>query len=326
MAAPLENPEVDLTLLTAARTLGAGLAFIGAWFALILWNHSASPVLEKLSGIGFGGVWGHGAIHPLRFLHDVDHVVKNFLTGVMAGCERAMVHSFGALLWAFYDLAFTIVKLAYDANTAIDNVWHNLSAHVTKVITHTVVRPVARVVRTTVAVTRAQFGHLTHRVDTLAARVAHLTATAGHAIAQPFPRIGHLEREVANDAKRLGKLEKRIAGTALTALVVGALAKLGLNWIRCNAAKSLHRKRGCNLWNMMDDLFGLFLDVAVLANICQVIPWLEEGFSAVASPLIGKIAAAGAGLCDASYAKGAQIEPPVLHVPAADGTLYLPGV
>ena len=322
----LENPEVDLELLSATRMFGAVVALVGAWFGKVLFDHSAAPLMRKLGAISLPSIAGIGGGHPFGFLATAANDVDHFLTGVVAGCERAIVHSFGAMLWAFYDMAFSLVKLAYDTNTAIDNVWHRLTTDIPKVVTHTIVKPIATTVRTTVAITKAQFNHLTHRVDTIAARIAHLTVATGHAIAQPFPRIGRLEKEAANTAKRVGKLEKRLGSTALAALVVGVLAKMGLGWIRCNAANALHKKRGCNLWNMMDDLFGLFLDVAVIANICQVIPWLEEGFSLVATPVIGELAAVGAGLCDASYAGLGPIEPPALHVPPVDGTLYVVGV
>ena len=273
MTAPLENPEVDLTLLLAARTLGAAISFAGAWFAWIIWNHSASPVLEKLAGIGIKFVG-----HPFGFLHGVNQSVKNFLTGVMAGTERAMVHALDALLWKFADIAAWGIKLAYNTNTAIDNIWHNLTAHVTKVVTHTIVRPVTNVVRTTVAVTKAQFSHLTHRVDAIRAQVAHLThsiahltVAAGHAIATPFPRIGHLEREVANDAKRLGKLEKKLGAAALAGLVTAALTRLGLGALRCSGAKRMAKNACRSDLGWLDELFAGAVAIIGTASLIEFI-------------------------------------------------------
>ena len=266
MAAPLENPEVDLTLLTAARTLGAAISFVVAWFAVIVWNHSASPVLEKLAGIGIKFVG-----HPFGFLHGVDQSVKNFLTGVMAGCERAMVHSFGALLWKFYDLVGLMIKTVYDTNTAIDNIWARLTRDIPRTIHQTIVKPVTNVVRTTVAITKAQFSHLTHRVDSLAARIAHLTVAAGHAVAAPFPRIGHLEREVANDAKRLGKLEKKLGAVALAGLVTAALTRLGLGALRCSGAKRMAKNACRSDLGWLDELFAGAVAIIGTASLIEFI-------------------------------------------------------
>jgi len=56
-----------------------------------------------------------------------------------------------------------------------------------------------------------------------------------------------------------------------------------------------------------------------------VIPWLEEGFSVVAAPLVSALTAVGAGLCNSSSGPPELLPVTTLYIPAApDATLYLP--
>jgi hypothetical protein len=65
--------------------------------------------------------------------------------------------------------------------------------------------------------------------------------------------------------------------------------------------------------------------VLIVASICEVIPLLETAFSAIAAPLIGTVAAAGAGLCNPGDAQAPALSVPSLSLPASPGvTLDLP--
>lgn len=74
----------------------------------------------------------------------------------------------------------------------------------------------------------------------IAAAIAAAVGAAG-TLPGLWPRIRDLEREAVHDAKRLRKLTWAGAFTSATALVVAALAKLGLNWIRCRNVKDAGR-------------------------------------------------------------------------------------
>jgi len=138
-------------------------------------------------------------------------------------------------------------------------------------------------------------------------------------------RARALEREY----ERLYKWMRSHPWTAVTGAFVGAvaiaLARLGLDWIRCPTAKAVFKKRGCNLWRDLDRLLGLVGEVALVTNICQVIPWLEEGFSVVAAPLVSTLTGIGAGLCGANSAPPELLPVTTLYIPSGpDATLYLP--
>jgi hypothetical protein len=79
------------------------------------------------------------------------------------------------------------------------------------------------------------------------------------------------------------------------------------------------------LWPKLDALLGLLGEVFLVTNICRVIPWLEEAFSVVASPLISTLAAAGAGLCAPGSSAAPPLDTPRLYLPASPSdALYLP--
>lgn len=200
---------------------------------------------------------------------------------------------------------------------------------------------------------------LVHEARRLATLLAHELVGIGHDVhtrvkgvergigADVLPRIRSLDRElervehvtipgvIAEEHAIAGRLESLRSWVhrhlvaartrAFAEAVALAIAALGLSWIRCPTAKGLFKRRGCNLWNGLDELLGIFADVLIIANICQVIPWLEEGFSTVAAPLIGLLTEAGAGLCSADAHPPELLPATTLHLPASpSAALYLP--
>jgi len=251
----------------------------------------------------------------------------------MAGCERSIIHSFGAILWGFYDLGFTVVKLAYDTWGAVNRVAH--------AGTQTIVKPLDAKYRVLINKVNGSVGalihvtipHLTHEIATegarighLAARVAHLTAALGADVATLPARVGITPKQLRRLLRRTSALEKATVGLGAAALVATALHRLGYDWIKCDAAKGLFKKRKCNLWNGLDDLLSMAIDLVVVTHICDVFPLLEDGFKYVAAPMIGTLAAAGAGVCDASYAATAPLDVPQLYGPSAADVGIPPGV
>ena len=160
-------------------------------------------------------------------------------------------------------------------------------------------------------------------------RIRSLDRRLDRVISKDIPGLRTAERALAGDLAKLRRYVNSHPWTAATSAFAGAialaLAKLGLDWLRCPTARSVFNKRGCNMWSGLDNLLGLFGEVFLLANICRIIPWLEEGFSLVAAPLISTLTTVGAGLCDPA-ASAPELLPDVsLYVPASAGsTLYLP--
>lgn len=302
MTAPLENPAVDLELLQALRMFGAVIALIVAWFLKVFFDHSLGPILRAIGNVGFGGVAGVGSVHPLRFLVKAADDVDKFLTGVIAGCERAVVHSFGAMLWAFYDLAFTIVKFAYDANTAIDNVWARL--------TRDAVPAKAQVTKTQLRKLQAELAHDEIRLGRLEHAHAGAIGAASLADFRLLSRgIDRLKKEIAHVKTQIRGIEGTKVGTkvkpaqkvkspakswtdiftktAAVALVGYALSKMRLGWVRCpNVGK--FGKFICGFNSLLMDT--LLAGLALVTVTEGIVPFAEQVQGVVGdfAPLIRK--------------------------------------
>lgn len=150
-------------------------------------------------------------------------------------------------------------------------------------------------------------------------RLRSLDRRLGHVIDHDIAGLRARAKVLERDYDALFKWIRSHPWTLVTPAFVGAvavaLARLGLDWIRCPTAKAVFRKRGCNLWNGLDDVLGLFVDVALITNMCRVIPWLEEGFSLTAAPLVAALTKAGAGLCDPSFGPPELLPAPGLYLP-----------
>ncbi len=160
-------------------------------------------------------------------------------------------------------------------------------------------------------------------------RIRGLEREIDHAVTHDVGALRARTKALEREYERLYKWMRSHPWTAVTGAFVGAvaiaLARLGLDWIRCPTAKAVFKKRGCNLWRDLDRLLGLVGEVALVTNICQVIPWLEEGFSVVAAPLVSTLTGIGAGLCGANSAPPELLPVTTLYVPSGpDATLYLP--
>lgn len=159
-------------------------------------------------------------------------------------------------------------------------------------------------------------------------RIRSLDREVGRVISRDIPGLRVGERTLTRELDSLRTWVHRhvlAAGTAAFAGAIAvALAKLGLDWIRCTNARSVFKKRGCNMWNGLESLLATLVDVLLITNMCTVIPWLEEGFSIVAAPLVSTLTTVGAGLCAPGSSPPELLPGVSLHLPAApDSTLYL---
>lgn len=124
----------------------------------------------------------------------------------------------------------------------------------------------------------------------LAGRIGHVERGIG---ADVLPRIRGLERELhrelAHERARARAAERKIdreitnlwkwtrthPWTIVTDAFVGAvalaLARLGLDWIRCPSAKRVASKRGCGMWDDLDALLGLAVTALTIADLKELV-------------------------------------------------------
>ena len=101
-----------------------------------------------------------------------------------------------------------------------------------------------------------------------------------------------------------------------TALVATALAALGLGGLRCSTLSNLFGKRGCGLWQGLDDLLGLLFDAVLFVDLCQLLPELETLFADLEGPLVSLIASAADAACAQPPGGWTELSSPPLSLPA----------
>jgi hypothetical protein len=181
-----------------------------------------------------------------------------------------------------------------------------------------------------------EFHGIEHRVRTIEREIAH---GIGHDV---LARLKELERkfhgieskvipaiesEVAtaeDDITALGEYIRAhyLANTtdAISAAVAVALAALGLGGLRCNSLLNSLSKRGCGLWNGLEDLLGLFIDALLLTHLCDLPLWVEEFFSPLLGDLTGLISSAASAVCAQANSSWATFNVPAGPLPPAQTT------
>jgi hypothetical protein len=214
----------------------------------------------------------------------------------------------------------------------LDEAIHKLHGALHFTVTHTTY--VYKTVTTHVLPTLGRISHsvavdLPRELDRLRSRERALAHEVDVTIPRDIEALRRREKALTDNAIGLFRWLRTHPTAAASAAFAGAVAvalrTLGLEWTRCNSARSLFNKRGCGLWNDLDSLLGFLADVAIVASICDVIPLLESAFAVFAAPLISTIASAGAGLCSPGSSPPETLPPPGLVLPANPGyTLTLP--
>jgi hypothetical protein len=122
----------------------------------------------------------------------------------------------------------------------------------------------------------------------------------------------------------LGRFIGAIPGVSYVEWAAGIVAAaLGLdllNSLRCPSLLKSAKNRGCGLWNGLEDMLGLLVDVALIASICDVLPWLTKGVDEVGLGMVEAIHAAGLSACAGTYPPPPPMPAVALHLPTVYGT------
>ena len=293
------------------------------------WDETFGTFLRWLANkIDVGIPTGLGHIHPLRsvanFLRGADKQVRNAFAAVALRCEHGASWCFTEVGIIWHWMAAEVADLAHDVFGAIQQ---------------TTVATIPNAVRRAEAATLAKLRGIDHAVGRIEAqakaqlkrlqvgidRIGHgVTVTLPHAIAGVRARVGAVERWERTAKREITRLDHKVATRAFAAAVVTALTAKGLGCLfGRNGRKAV--KSLCHMpSHWLDEVLGLLVDFYALTHICQVIPWLEQGFELVAAPLITELGKAGAGLCGAGYSRAPRSTPPKLYLPAVSLDLHVP--
>ena len=189
-------------------------------------------------------------------------------------------------------------------------------------------------IRAGISVLHGNVHGLAHRVTDTYARVLRLEHRLQHTItAGVLPRLGRLERaydrvidrDIAGLRSRTKATEAELSKVwdyvrshpwtvvtdAFVAAVAVALARLGLNWIKCPALGRLGRRFGCGGFDLIEELLGAEIVALAAADLCD--------FSALVTSAAEDFVPALMALVDVEDAlvgcHGAT-KPPALRLPA----------
>jgi hypothetical protein len=144
-----------------------------------------------------------------------------------------------------------------------------------------------------------------------------------------IPELRQGIKTAEGEVTQLENFIKAIPGTKYltwaTAIVAAGLGSALFNFFKCPTFLNKTLGRQCGFWNGLEDLFGLFIDTLLLANVCEILPFLETAVSDVADPIVIALTDVGAGLCSGGIGAAPALNVPALSLPANPGvTLNLP--
>jgi len=287
-------------------------------------------VMDKLSGILAGVPWIGGK------LSDAAASMAKAVTNAAGTLEHGVDSIIGG---AWHQLARYLDKLLnqFEAHSAV-------ILHLAKIVGHlayshsglsAAVKAASRVAHAALHLghtLQREYHGIEHRVKTLeqkvGAGIGHDLRTEVKALEQELHGIEKqvipgLRQGIDTAEGELSDLERWLGVKAglkfsdwATALVASALAALGLGGLRCSTLGNLLGKRGCGLWQGLDDLLSLLFDAAIFVDLCALLPELETLFAEFEAPLVGLIASAADAACAHPPAGWVELAPPTLSLPA----------
>ena len=342
------NPAVDVAIVSilgfavALGLLAITTAFIHSFFGV--YHSTVGWVIGKIPVVGG---WVDGKINALEqksthylglAAHDLEGGIARYWHGLANQLESMGHEIYGLAVahhalvdWLLYAmglpqlaaLADQLLRLRHtDAKVAAKH--RTDTGAVTKPLAHPDTGPIAAGVRIGTKAITADLHRIEHWINN---EGTWLDQQVGTAIPDSLEALRERARALEDQAVKSGKYllthPWEIAGTAFAGAVAIAIGRLGGGWIRCSNWGRIGRSVCGAPWHLLADALALATDFLFVADMCQILPLLEEGFAFVATPLIGLLAKAGAGLC-----RGASRAPtlaiPALALPAqVDASLHL---
>jgi hypothetical protein len=289
---PLPTPAQTATLralLVPLARVSALLFVLGIIFAVDAFTRAIFGTLE--GGVGWIPFVGRLVAQPI---HRIEQKVSNYLGGLeshidvsMGGYIHALATGVGQLAsgeaeagWA----TWLIAKVVHATRVAVDALpsTGTVTGKITKVykITKTYPRYVTNVYK---IAAHAAPGAL---VGTVRAIAGTLDDVVTWDIPRLWKRTKALERRVDDVTRRIRGARTVIGASVFAGLLVAALAKLGLGWVRCSNVRKLGR-RACGM--DASQIEGLLLDTIAIVGTVSLIEFIRDAqaIEAVALDALG---------------------------------------
>jgi hypothetical protein len=274
----------------------------------------ATVLIDAMVRAIFGTVAGILSLVPLvgditaGVIHDAERAISHALGAGIATIEGAVGHQFHNLAricvhW-FHVMENTALVAWEEAKFLTGLPTLRELGHITREL----VNKIAHAEAVAQADLKAAVRKLEAEIPALPRHLAQRLTALEHAIADTIPREIKNARDLAKEAERgvaqlwdwTRNLANNPAITAAVATAIAALGLVGIDLLKCDESKSLYNKRGCGLWNGLEDLLGLFIDALVLTDLCEIIPETVKFFGLVEGALTGLIVQASNAVCAAS--------------------------
>lgn len=271
------------------------LLFAVASAVVVLWVQILRKPLVRLANVSVA------RFHPFGFLNTVVNNVDHWLDSAQKGSERAVTWSLHALMWSFstgYKLTLDLAHAVYDfRNRMVHLTTRHVGANTGQSISPRIKRLEREykgieaelkqlerrehAKRATGAAAGAQDLSLLRRgIDRLNTRLGQITRelhgiehgqthagakakTGTQAIPRSVPRVVPRTRAPAHHWTDV------FTRAAAATLVVAALARLGLSWLRCPALGRIGKRLGCGGFNWLEGFLATTFEAMVVLDLCQ---------------------------------------------------------
>jgi hypothetical protein len=279
-----------------------GLVDLGIFLALAFlialsyaYNYSLGAAIVALAraigSIRLPGFLGGGRL--LGFAADaltgIDDTIRHSLGVGIAALQATWNEAVSYTATAIHWIGKEIASLAHDTAQAIEGLTVTQVTNVYKKVNPGLARKVGALAAA-VAVLRRELTHVVtreaHTAKAKAQAVEHAIAVPDvGAVPRAIPKVGQLEREIAEALARGRDLLRRVGPAALLGTVAFALARLGITWARCSRVN----KAGKRLCGMNDDLLdSLLADTLLIVGTVSLVEF-ARGMQDVTREVVGPI-------------------------------------
>ena len=268
-----------------------------------VWQDTLGALLHAIGDVGFGGVFGHGSVHPLRFVSHASDDIENKLGDLASGYEHAMgfwFHQTARLQGWIADETWKISRDLYHFGGWVVHTYVPAYVHGVTDIIHTVTNTTTKVVH----VTETKVVHLTRTVVVTAkneaahaipnvtipyvgewrwlhkhwkALAAAIAAAGGLALPKPvaWPQFRRTWKEIEEwretTLRRLRRLEKLLAASGLALAVANLTGTRASCWRgRGNIARVLRNICGLDA-ALLGTLLASLFEAFAIADLCDLI-------------------------------------------------------
>lgn len=271
------------------------LGIIAAFCFLIAcsfaYNNTFGALLQQLVKLGSVsiGIPHVASIHPLKPIADaaevIDNAIRNAIGNGIAGTEWAWHKLIHANAAAFEAIGRIVADVAESVEQTFSDAYHRKIPAMIAVA----LGPLGLLAYGL----KGQIGALQKAGTTTVTHVTHITrtvvreihTTVTKAISVPLPRIGALERDVTGLEKWVRANRAKLTAAGLAGLVVAALGRLGLGWVRCSRV-SRAGKQVCGMdAGLLDSLLADTLIIAGTVSLVEFARGMQTIVADIEEPI-----------------------------------------